>query len=81
MGEGEPLLSARPLLQPPFPRWFGALKWRKLSLGQLEAPTLRLIKEVRSEGLGGRGGVGGASSDPVPIRDPPTSTSSVTRWT
>ncbi|NXG47220.1 KGP2 kinase, partial [Psilopogon haemacephalus] len=28
-------------------RWFGALKWRKLLLGQLEAPTLRLIKEVR----------------------------------
>ncbi|XP_054036137.1 cGMP-dependent protein kinase 1-like [Dryobates pubescens] len=26
-------------------RWFGALKWRKLLLGQLEAPTLRLIKE------------------------------------
>ncbi|KAM9297958.1 cGMP-dependent protein kinase 1-like [Morus bassanus] len=26
-------------------RWFGALKWRKLSLRQLEAPTLRLIKE------------------------------------
>ncbi|NXX10266.1 KGP2 kinase, partial [Podargus strigoides] len=28
-------------------RWFGALKWRKLSLQQLEAPTLPLIKEVR----------------------------------
>ncbi|OPJ79327.1 cGMP-dependent protein kinase 2-like [Patagioenas fasciata monilis] len=26
-------------------RWFGALKWRKLSLRQLEAPTLRLVKE------------------------------------
>ncbi|KAM6405825.1 cGMP-dependent protein kinase 1-like [Pluvialis apricaria] len=26
-------------------RWFGALKWRKLSLRQMEAPTLRLIKE------------------------------------
>ncbi|KAM9240597.1 LOW QUALITY PROTEIN: cGMP-dependent protein kinase 2-like [Leptosomus discolor] len=26
-------------------RWFGALKWRKLSLRQLEAPTLQLIKE------------------------------------
>ncbi|XP_075000814.1 cGMP-dependent protein kinase 1-like [Calonectris borealis] len=26
-------------------RWFGALKWRKLSLRQLEAPTLRLIKK------------------------------------
>ncbi|KAM6138257.1 cGMP-dependent protein kinase 1-like [Phoenicopterus ruber ruber] len=26
-------------------RWFGALKWRKLSLRQLEAPTLPLIKE------------------------------------
>ncbi|XP_074010140.1 cGMP-dependent protein kinase 1-like [Numenius arquata] len=26
-------------------RWFGALKWRKLSLRQLEAPTLCLIKE------------------------------------
>ncbi|XP_054676013.1 cGMP-dependent protein kinase 1-like isoform X2 [Grus americana] len=26
-------------------RWFGALKWRKLVLRQLEAPTLRLIKE------------------------------------
>ncbi|XP_072714191.1 cGMP-dependent protein kinase 1-like [Ciconia boyciana] len=26
-------------------RWFGALKWRKLSLQQLEAPTLQLIKE------------------------------------
>ncbi|XP_063186899.1 cGMP-dependent protein kinase 1-like [Chroicocephalus ridibundus] len=26
-------------------RWFGALKWQKLSLRQLEAPTLRLIKE------------------------------------
>ncbi|XP_029893184.1 cGMP-dependent protein kinase 1-like [Aquila chrysaetos chrysaetos] len=26
-------------------RWFGALKWRKLLLQQLEAPTLRLIKE------------------------------------
>ncbi|KAM6323565.1 LOW QUALITY PROTEIN: cGMP-dependent protein kinase 1-like [Aegotheles albertisi] len=26
-------------------RWFGTLKWRKLSLGQLEAPTLPLIKE------------------------------------
>ncbi|NXC22833.1 KGP2 kinase, partial [Corythaeola cristata] len=28
-------------------RWFGALKWQKLSLRQLEAPTLRLLKEVR----------------------------------
>ncbi|NWZ47430.1 KGP2 kinase, partial [Haliaeetus albicilla] len=28
-------------------RWFGAVKWRKLSLRQLEAPTLRLIKEVK----------------------------------
>ncbi|KAM6123321.1 cGMP-dependent protein kinase 1-like [Pterocles gutturalis] len=26
-------------------RWFGALKWRKLSLQQLEAPTLPLIRE------------------------------------
>ncbi|XP_059688092.1 cGMP-dependent protein kinase 1-like [Gavia stellata] len=26
-------------------RWFGALNWRKLLLRQLEAPTLRLIKE------------------------------------
>ncbi|XP_068252952.1 cGMP-dependent protein kinase 1-like [Nyctibius grandis] len=26
-------------------RWFGALKWRKLALRQLEAPTLRLIRE------------------------------------
>ncbi|XP_030347083.1 cGMP-dependent protein kinase 1-like [Strigops habroptila] len=26
-------------------RWFGALRWRKLSLRQLEAPTLRLIRE------------------------------------
>lgn len=26
-------------------RWFGALRWRKLSLRQLEAPTLQLIRE------------------------------------
>ncbi|NXF39481.1 KGP2 kinase, partial [Nyctibius bracteatus] len=31
-------------------RWFGALKWRKLALRQLEAPTLRLIREVRGFG-------------------------------
>ncbi|NXX76886.1 KGP2 kinase, partial [Urocolius indicus] len=31
-------------------RWFGALKWRKLVLRQLEAPTLRLIREVRGDG-------------------------------
>lgn len=43
-----------PSCSPPLshPRWFGAVKWRKLLLRQLEAPTLRLIKEVKW-GLGG----------------------------
>lgn len=71
----------------PTPRWFGALKWKKLSLGQLEAPTLHLIKEV-SGGLGGywvllggRGGPALTSSHFPPTRDPPMSTSSVIRST
>uniref|UniRef100_A0A8C4UIF7 cGMP-dependent protein kinase n=1 Tax=Falco tinnunculus TaxID=100819 RepID=A0A8C4UIF7_FALTI len=48
-------------------RWFGALKWRKLALRQLEAPTRQLIKEVSWGGHGaGVQGAGGASSDPIP---------------
>lgn len=44
-----------PFLQPPpVPRWFGAIRWKRLALRQMEAPTVQLLKEVGTGCEGGR---------------------------
>lgn len=55
------------------PRCLGALRWQKLLLQQLEAPTLQLIQEVSwGPGVTAGEGTGGAGCDPMsPHHRPP----------
>ncbi|OXB84339.1 UNVERIFIED_CONTAM: hypothetical protein H355_010766 [Colinus virginianus] len=51
-------------------RWFGAIRWKRLALQQMEAPTVQLLKEVRM-GWGAWGTGGGEEPGTNPTSQGP----------